>query len=357
AEAAGRRIPGPVDLTDLAPTVLDVFGLPPVAEMQGESMLGLLRGRSRRRDYVFGNSPNTECYYLLRDGWKFITPPCVLPMTVAERHLGPTNPPSGSMAPDEGKEYKTGPPGHQVTLHYDESGDPLGILDTIVDCSRLYDRASDPHERNNQAYDDAGELTQRSLDMANFTKQVFEHSLELYKELDDGVSASVGSIHEDQALVTLGYLGTSSDEDKDLYKSELPSGLRRAVQHPHESPDLVTLKEADTVMQRVRILLRDGQPIPENVPARMQQLGETLVDWALAYPAQSAQVGWRLNALVQLAQQAGVTVDAERWADKWRAWVAKRAKARGAVDGKVTNDGGEKPVQSSDVHEGGTPPR
>ena len=178
AESGGRRIAGPVDLTDLAPTVLDVFGLPPAAEMQGETMLGLLRGRTRRRDYIFGNSPNTECYYLVRDGWKFITPPCVLPMTVAERHLGPTNPPTGGLAQDEGTEYKIGPPGKQVTLHYDEAGDPLGIRETIVDCSRLYDRGSDPHERNNQAYDDQGDLTQRAHDMASFADQVFQHSLE-----------------------------------------------------------------------------------------------------------------------------------------------------------------------------------
>jgi hypothetical protein len=319
--------------------------------MQGESVLGLLRGRNRRRDYIFGNSPNTECYYLLRDGWKFITPPCVLPMTVAERHLGPTNPPSGALAQDEGTEYQIGPPGHQVTLHYDEAGDPLGIRDALVDCSRLYDRGADPRERNNLAYDDQGELTQRAHEMADFADQVFQHSLEVHKQLDDGVSVPVGEIHQDQALAQLGYLGAQNAQDKDLFLSELPSGLRHAITSPHQSPDLDVLKEADTVMQRVRILVRDGQPLPEGVPARMQTLGETLVGWAVAYPAQSAQIGWRLNELVHLAQQAGVTVDAERWADKWRAWAAKRAKGKGA------GDGGDKPAQSSDGHAGGTPPR
>src|SRR5688572_32630485 len=37
AEARGRRFDAPVDLTDIAPTVLDVFGLRPAPEVQGES--------------------------------------------------------------------------------------------------------------------------------------------------------------------------------------------------------------------------------------------------------------------------------------------------------------------------------
>src|SRR5262249_49701032 len=103
AEAGGKRLDAAVSLVDLAPTVLDVFGLPPAPEMQGESLLGLLHGRVRRHDYVFGYSPNTESIYLLRNGWKYISPPSIPPLEVARRHLGPTMPPDGGLQPESGQ--------------------------------------------------------------------------------------------------------------------------------------------------------------------------------------------------------------------------------------------------------------
>src|SRR6185503_7549149 len=98
-----KRIDAVVDLTDLAPTVLDVYGLKPADEMEGDSLLSLLRGQPLRKDFVFGVSPNTESYFVVRGGLKFITPPMIPPMTVAQRHLGPTTPPDGGAGQDLGQ--------------------------------------------------------------------------------------------------------------------------------------------------------------------------------------------------------------------------------------------------------------
>jgi arylsulfatase A-like enzyme len=42
---AGRIVEGPVDLIDLAPTLLDLAGLAPLPDVQGRSFAGLLTGR------------------------------------------------------------------------------------------------------------------------------------------------------------------------------------------------------------------------------------------------------------------------------------------------------------------------
>ena len=61
-EAAGRgfatrRLPAPVDLTDLAPTLLDAVGLPPLRPMHGESLLPhALDGKPLRTPEAFAET-------------------------------------------------------------------------------------------------------------------------------------------------------------------------------------------------------------------------------------------------------------------------------------------------------------
>jgi arylsulfatase A-like enzyme len=343
AEAAGRRLDSVVDLTDIPPTVLDVAGLAVPEDVQGESLLALVRGAPRRRDFIFGSSPNTESYFLVRDGWKLISPPSILPMDVAVRHLGPMNPPLAGLGPDEGKEYQIGPKDKQVTLHYDEAGDPLGIRDTLLGCARLFDRAADRRELENRAFDADGALTTQASEMAAFTDQVLKQSLALHESLDDGAAPAFGEMHVDRALATLGYLGAGSDEDRDRTKSELPVGLRMQVTHPYIPPDMRPVDEADKVMQMVRLSLRDGRALPEGAAPVLQNLGETLVAWAVANPSHSAQIGWRLNELVALAEQAGLPVNKERWAETWRAWAEKQAARREASDATPAQGGESRP--------------
>src|SRR5262245_14147691 len=53
-EGAGRRIDTQVDLLDLASTALDFARVPIPHEMEGESLLSLLHGQPRRRDWTMG---------------------------------------------------------------------------------------------------------------------------------------------------------------------------------------------------------------------------------------------------------------------------------------------------------------
>jgi arylsulfatase A-like enzyme len=324
AEAAGRRVATTVDLTDIAPTVLDVFGLPPAKEMQGESLLRLARGQPRRHEFIFGISPNTESCFLVHGNWKFISHPSIPPLEVAFRHLGPMTPPDGGMGETPGEEYQTGPEDARITLRYDTVGDPLGIHDALVTGARLYDLRADPQERVNLAVDDHERLAQ----LAEWAAQAYAASLALNAELSDGNQSKMGESHVETSLAQLGYLSAQKQEDIDKFLSEMPAETRQALQTHYEPPDVRALTEADKAMQYVRVALRDGHSPGENAPKMMQSLGDTLVEWAIANPLLSARVGWRLYELEELAQQAGVAVDRERWTRKWRDWAQKRMERR-----------------------------
>lgn len=325
-EGAGRRITEPVDLTDLAPTVLEALRLPPTAELQGESLLGLVRGQPRQRDFIFGTSPNTESYFLVRDEFKFISSPAIPPDEVARRHLGPMTPPDGSAEWDCGTEYEIGHGDAAVSLCYDFVGDPLGVRDTILTGPRLYSRRADPHESANLVASDP----ERERQMSQFLLQVFERSLALHDELDDGtVAVPQGEAHVDQALAQLGYLGANNAQAAAQALAALPLSQRLAVQNPYVPPDQGALAEADRVLHFVRVALRDGRPPKQGAGQMLQTLGDALVAWALDNPAHLAKVGWRLHELVTVAAEAGATVDANRWKSTFERWLRSAQQRRG----------------------------
>jgi hypothetical protein len=346
-EGAGRRLDATVDLTDVAPTVLDVLGLPKVPEMQGESLLGLVRGLPRRRDHVFGLSPNTESCFLVRDGWKFISHPSIPPIEVAQRHLAPMTPPNGGLGEDEGKAYEAGPPDARITLHYDNLGDPLGLRDAIVTGPRLFDLGADPGERQNLARSDPERLAQ----MATWAQEAYTASLALNDELADGKQSTQGQSHVDTSLAQLGYIGAQNEAQVQAFLSQLPASDRQALKTFHEPPDTRALAEADKVLQFVRVALRDGRPPGAGASQMLQGVGESLVAFAIENPSLSPRVGWRLHEVVQLAGKAGVTVDAERWASKWRTW-AEQEQERREKTGAEASPAGTEPLGASPAQPG-----
>lgn len=75
---AGRRIPQPVSLIDLCPTLMDLAGLPARPGLDGESLLPLATGATREsRGWAYavftGVTMNTSCCMLRKDRWKWNT--------------------------------------------------------------------------------------------------------------------------------------------------------------------------------------------------------------------------------------------------------------------------------------------
>jgi arylsulfatase A-like enzyme len=68
---SARRVATPVSMIDLAPTLLEVFGLPVPATFQGESLLPIAGGASRRERYLFSETQEWAHHpirYAVREG-------------------------------------------------------------------------------------------------------------------------------------------------------------------------------------------------------------------------------------------------------------------------------------------------
>jgi arylsulfatase A-like enzyme len=109
------RIPGVVRLIDVAPTILDLLGLPPDASQEGTSLAGVLRGESPEPPVSFAVIEWQDLIYAVSDGrHKFIWNP---------RHVHTRKPPYGGQPPN---------------------------FAFRIDCIEGYDLQADPLEQLNQ---------------------------------------------------------------------------------------------------------------------------------------------------------------------------------------------------------------
>ncbi len=323
---AGKRIGTLVDLVDLAPTVLDVMGVPAPHEMAGESLAKLAAGTPRHRDYVMGLSQNTEACFLVRDGFKFILSPSIPPMDIAKRHLGPMTP--DAPGADPGDEYELGhDPKNPILLHYDVAGDPLGIRDVLLDVPQLYDRAKDPQERDNLWKQDP----KRVEVMSGFLKELYLSSAQVHKDLDDGLAPEPVDPHVQTALSQLGYLAAADATEQRANYDQLPIALRAPLSKPYEPPDTGELIEGDQAAQFTRRRIEDGDVPPDTVQRALQSIGNKYVAWAVKNPDCIARVRWRVEALTELAQKAGVELDMDLWRKRFLSLEAKVAKEQHQV--------------------------
>lgn len=321
-EGAGQRFDTVVDLTDVAPTALDVMGVKLPPEMQGESLRGLLQHRARRHDYAFGFSQNTESMFLVRDGYKFISPPALDPLQASRRHLAPTNP--TGYAHEWGDEFVVDlGAGNIVPLRYDFERDPLALRDVLPQTSQLFDRKADPHELHN-LYE---EQIDRSKSMAALASEIYNRSLQLNAELDDGQSQQSVDPHQQQLLAQLGYVEAASPEAAQENFSQLPRKIKEQMRLPWVPPDMTEVDAVDRDVHALRLAIAEHTVEPAAAQVRLQQLGNQYIAW-LTRNGFPARIGWRIADLEALAKEAGVEVNVENWKAMLKATLPKVSEVR-----------------------------
>lgn len=307
-EGGGRRFDDLVSLVDIARTVLEVEGLESTPMAQGESLLGLVRGRERALTHVLGASSNIRAGVLITPEYKYITPVGVKPLLIAERHLGPISPPS-LMGPRAETCYEM----LEQDLCYDMASDPLGLLDVLPSSEELYDRRSDPGEAVNLARkrisDDEPEPDPEVV--ATLRRMARD-----YSKLR-GESAALGFTSEDvkvdaadlRVLATLGYLENGNRDDL----SGVSLTMQEWVLHPHRAPDTAALLAGDRAVHRARLKLQSGVALDAVDQRVLWAAGDGWLSWLGKNAAYVSRVDWRLAELLELGERAGLELPATRW--------------------------------------------
>jgi arylsulfatase A-like enzyme len=323
-EGAGQRFDTLVDLSDVAPTALDVMGVTLPPEMQGESLLGLLHHRARRHDYAFGFSQNQESLFLVRDGFKWISAPALDPLEASKRHLAPMNP--TGYAAEWGSDFEVEVGNNVVVpLRYDFERDPLALRDVLPDTAQLYDRKADPHELHN-LYEDE-EQAERVRAMASLAGEINARSLELHAELDDGQSQQPVDRHLQQLILQMGYAGASSPAAAQAAFGQLPLNIKTQLKIPWVPPDMTEVDAVDRDAHALRLAIAEHTIEPAAAQVRLQQLGNQYIAW-LTRNGFPARIAWRIADLERLAKEAGVEVNVENWKAMLKATLPKVSELR-----------------------------
>jgi len=142
-----RNIDALCEFVDLAPTILDALGIPPMAEVQGKSLMSLLLGNeTEHKSYIFSEFLEDNKAMIRTPEWKYI-------FTSGKRDLG--------------QGYATGLPAPGIT-------------------HRLYDLKNDPEETTNVAND-----PQYSNVLQSLQERMIAHFYQTHpkaKEIRDGLS-------------------------------------------------------------------------------------------------------------------------------------------------------------------------
>ena len=318
-EGAGQRIETLVDMTDIAPTALDVMGIPAPAEMQGESLHKLLQHRARRHDYAFGYSQNQESVFLVRDGYTWISAPALDVLQSSKRHLAPTNP--TGYDPQWGEDF-TVDVGNNVLvpLRYDFERDPLALRDVLPDTWQLYDRQADPRELHNLCADE--DQAERIKAMAKLAGEINDRSLQLNAELDDGQSQQPIDPHLQQLILQMGYAGASSAAAAQASFSQMPLAIKAQMKQPWTPPDMTDVDATDRDVHALRLAIAEHRIGPAAAQAQLQQFGGRYISW-LTRNGFPARIAWRIADLENLARDAGVQVDVDRWKDMLKATLPR----------------------------------
>jgi arylsulfatase A-like enzyme len=297
---ADTRLAEPVDLLDIAPTILEAAGLTSDAALPGESLWRRLRGAPPRQHPVYGMSSNTASYYLVEDGYKYISPLGMPADEVIRTHLGPQTPPSLA-ATHPGDNYAMGGVGEGVERRYDFDADPLGLRDAQPETARLFDRRDDPRER----VDVAGRERERALRMRARLVSILDRSRQLARALpDDGGHVTLDDAQREQ-LAQLGYLTPPEGERLQQAPPLAPDPPRRAL-----GVDARAWVEHDRAVHRIRMALLEQRALPPDAANVLQAAAAAYTDWQLRDPRAAQRALWRLRELHELARHANLPLDA-----------------------------------------------
>ena len=309
--AGGTRRDELVGLVDIPRTVHEVMGVKAPEELQGESLAGLIQGKKRKVDYVLGASQNTRSWFLVQNGYKYITPVGMEPLHIAERHLGIQSPPNHRNPAGDSTYWlggKEGDPG-AVELTYDKLGDPLGLNDVLPSAEQLYDRRADPAEQNDLArVDQQGTILGK---MRGLFESHHAASEELNAEFFPTEDVPERDAADTRVLAALGYLDAPS---KDKLRT-ISRHMRSWVLDPWVAPDTAQLVEADRLVQQVRAHMRDGEKPKLSDKEALEKAGALYVEWFKDHPHFQRRVVWRVLDVLELAAEDGFTLDTRKWAD------------------------------------------
>ncbi len=311
---AGVRLDTTVDLVDIAPTVCAAMGLAPDAHMQGEDLVRLAEGRPRLRQYLLGQSANTESYSLVSDGFKYISPLGLESFEVTKRHLGFSSPLNPNRT--DCIEYTFGGD-DGVDLCYDVEGDPLAIHDHLPHAEQLFRRSTDPGE----SHDLSQEMPETTDSMRGQLLNAMQRSHDVYLKLFDPAMDDPAPFdpHHEQQLAQLGYMDTKSDDGavskEDFLK--MARSMREQIKHPHHPPDMAPVEAIDARVHEVRLALRDGS-VPADASAVLEQAVSDYSTWASKHGSVDdtrwwPRIQWRVFEVMELAEAAGIAVDRRAW--------------------------------------------
>lgn len=301
AVGAGKRFDDLVGLVDIPRTVMELVGLGTDADLQGESLMGLVNGFQRSVDFILGWSQNTRSFTLVTEDYKYISPVGLKPMMIAQRHLGPMTPP-GYFPVEDDMKYELG----DEQLGYDSKRDPLGLLDVLPASEQMFDRRTDRGELRNLA--DLDPVKTKVIRDA--AKLRFGKSQQLNQKYPTGV------VTEDQfteaVLKSLGYLGTGDETELQGTSRQFRDWALEA----RDVPDTRQLYRADVRVHEQRILLASSDSDRSEIADKLKGAAIDYDTWAKNNPMYAPRVYWRLAEVVRLADLAEVTFTSPDWLAK-----------------------------------------
>jgi arylsulfatase len=352
SELAGQRVSSLVDLVDVAPTLLDVAGLPKDEQMQGSSLAAVARTGERSRGWALAGTASTKTYALVNRHYKFITASDTPPLVIVRTSLRPETPPVL-------REFIRGEPFHAYNsrgesqiFYYPNVHDPLGYFEDVPRAGGLYDRSNDPGEH----VDVSAERPEERERMVKALEQILESSRALHARLEgEQVRKQLGD-EELKQLRELGYTVSGESEalsDEARAADEaLAAELERARKNPPlPPPGSEQLTELDRRVHRVRLRLREQGRLDANDLAELSACADGVASWldSTHQPRWGMRALWRVLEIRELATRAGLEFPTDELVARLRSIVLeRRQRDPGQKDGETEPQGDSKAPKSTD---------